>query len=136
MRQFALLMCFAVACVAASPRLMKAGDPFMGSWTVNLTPTGDDANKPGVKAFAETFTFTGDTFSTKTMSAQGFGGAPYQEDVRAYGPATFTATQTSSTQGKLEWAGTTAGQDMTGTVVWTKPDGTVIHYDYTGNKAP
>src|ERR1700677_4415718 len=134
MRQLGLLMCLVVACVAASTRVMKACDPVMGYWTMNVTPTVDDANKPGVKQFNETFTFTGDTFSTKTMAAQGFGGAPYQEDVRAYGPATFTSTQTGS-QGKLEWAGTTTGQDMTGTLVWTKADGTVIHFDFQGNKA-
>jgi hypothetical protein len=70
------------------------------------------------------------------MGDKGFAAAPFSEDVGAYSPAKFTCTQTSDKEGKLDWSGFTTGQDLTGTLTWTKADGTVIHYDLTGNKAP
>ena len=86
------------------------------------------------RKFDETLTFGGDKLSAATLAARGFGPAEYQEDVRAAGPAQFTCTQTSDAEGTAVWGGFTTGQDIQGTLVWTKKDGTVIHYAFQGTK--
>jgi hypothetical protein len=130
-----LAACLAIACVAAGPRVIKLADPFPGNWAISLIPNGTDANKPGVKGFDETLTFTVQQMTAKVMATHGFGPAPFDEDTRRMGPATFTCTQTSDKEGTITWQGLTTGQDLTGTMTWTKKDGSVIHYDYQGSKA-
>jgi hypothetical protein len=133
-KEMAILVCLLIGSLAAGPRVIKLADPLQGTWAINLTPNGTDANIRGVKAFPETLTFTAYMFSTKTLADHGFGPVQYDEDTRAFGPATFKCTQTSDKEGKIVWQGMTTGQDITGTIVWTKADGTVVHYDYQGNK--
>jgi len=111
---------------------MRPGDPFQGDWTVSITPSGDDANQPGVRHFDDTLTFTPDKFSSKYLADHGFKPADYTEDVRMFGPAKFTSTQHSDTEGKIDWQGTADANELTGTMTWTKKDGTEIHYDFTG----
>jgi hypothetical protein len=139
MRRFGFLLSLAlltITSMAFAPRPLLKGDPWLGTWKVKLTPSGDDANKPGVKEIDEELTFTQDEMSTKTLAAKGFKPAKFDEDTTVMGPATMKCTQTSNTDGKLEWMGTATGQDMTGNVVWTKKDETQIHYDIQGAKKP
>lgn len=135
MRSVCWVACLTIACVAAAPLQLHAGDPFEGKWTVTLTPSNEDANQPGVRQFDETITFTTADFSTLKLAEHGFGPAPYQEDVRFYGPGKFSCTQTSDKEGKIDWSGFTSGQDLQGTMVWTKKDGSVVHYDFQGNRS-
>jgi len=125
----------AMACLATLPRAAMARDPFPGNWSITLTPSGTDGNLPGVKEIDEVLTFTSNDMSTKVLAQHGFGPAPYDEDTTGYGPATFKCTQTSDKEGKIVWQGTTTGQDMTGTMVWTKKDGSLVHYDFQGSKS-
>jgi hypothetical protein len=134
----AWLVCTTLTCVAATrrPSGLMSGDPFMGDWKITLTPSGSDANSPGVKQFDETLTFTGDKLSAKTLGADhGFKPGGYNEDVRAYGPAKFDSTQESDKEGHIAWTGTEDGGQLTGTMVWTKKDGKEIHYDFQGSKS-
>jgi hypothetical protein len=130
-----ILMCAAMACLAAAPSAARAGDRLLGNWSVTLVPSGTDANQPGVKQFDETLTFTTNQFSTKVLAQCGFGPTDYQEDSTGYGPSKFSCTQTSDKEGKIAWQGTSTGQDITGTLVWTRKDGSVIHYDFQGSKS-
>lgn len=123
------------ACAAAPPTELKSGDQLIGSWSITLTPSGSDAGLPGAKAFDEKLTFDGTNLSAKTLADHGFGPAAYQEDSRAFGPATFDCTQNSEKEGTIVWNGLTTGQDLHGTLIWTKKDGTVIHYDFQGGQA-
>jgi hypothetical protein len=131
-----ILLILLLACLAARPPLLKLADPLPGTWAINLTPNGTDGNIPGVKAFDETLIFTTYQLTAKTLAAHGFGPGTYNEDTQPMGVAKFTCTQTSDTEGKIDWQGmTTTGQDLSGTLTWTKKDGTVVHYDFQGNKA-
>ena len=134
LRYIPLLAVFAISgMVLAAP---GGNDPWIGSWTVTATPSGLDANLPGAKTFNETLKFDGAKMSVKVLADKGFGPAEYQEDVSAIGTATFDCTQTSDKEGKIVWHGmTTTSQDLQGTLVWTRKDGTIIHYDLTGNKS-
>jgi hypothetical protein len=131
-----LLVSFVVASIAAAPapRHLRPGDPFEGIWSVKVSPSGEDAGKPGAVDIDETITFTPSKMSTKKLGDHGFGPADYQEDLRAFGPAKFTCTQTSDKEGKLEWSGFTTGSDIQGTMVWTKKDGLTIQYDFQGSR--
>jgi hypothetical protein len=122
--------------LASPPHRLKAGDPWPGKWNITVTPGADSQNTAGVVKFEETLTFTISQMSVKTLADKGFAAADYTEDVGAYSPAKFACTQKSDKEGKLEWSGFTTGQDLTGNLTWTKADGTVVHYDFTGNKAP
>jgi hypothetical protein len=135
MRYAALLTCLALLCLAAAPRShpLRTGDPFQGDWNASITPSGEDANTPGARQFDDTLTFTPEKFSSKYLSGHGFTPADYTEDVRMYGPAKFTSTQNSDTEGKIDWQGTVDATELSGTMTWTKKDGTVIHYDFTGS---
>ena len=117
-----------------SPLPLKSGDPFIGDWNVVFNPSGEDANQPGVKKFEDKVTFTADQISAKTLTARGFGPGDLKEDTRVMGPATFTATQTSDKEGKIDWNGMVDATQLSGTITWTKKDGTVVHYDFLGNK--
>jgi hypothetical protein len=133
-KQMVILACLVIGCLAARPRLLKLADPFPGTWAITLTPNGTDANIPGTKAFDETLIFTANDLTAKTLATHGFGAGQYNEDVRPMGVATFTCTQTSDKEGTIAWQGMTTGQDLSGTMTWTKKSGTVVHYDYQGNK--
>jgi hypothetical protein len=136
MSRIAFLTILATACLAAAPvpGKLKTGDPFYGKWKITVTPNGTDANLPGVKEFDETLEFTPEKMSAKVMGEHGFKPADYNEDLRVYGPAKFTCTQNSDKEGKAEWGGFTTGTEMQGTLVWTKKDGTIVHYDFTGDQ--
>lgn len=132
-----LLVLFGIACLAAAPapKHLRAGDPLEGDWKATLTPSGADANQPGVREFDDTLTFTPTKFSSKYMSNHGFKPSDYDEDSRMFGPAKFTSKQDSDKEGKLEWQGVVDANEITGTLKWTKKDGTVIHYDIQGSRA-
>lgn len=114
-----------------APRPTKTGGPLAGNWTVTLTPEDNNG-----KAIDDTLTISnGGKFKSKAMAEKGFAEADVSEDSRAFGPAKFTVSQTSKKEGKLEWSGTVDTDQMTGTLKWTKPDGTVVNYTLKGSKA-
>jgi hypothetical protein len=135
MRHAVVLTCLAIFFLAGpAVRPLLARDPFEGDWTATITPSGTDANQPGARKFDDTLTFTPTKFSSKYLADHGFKPADYQEDVRMYGPAKFNSTQTSDKEGKIDWEGTADANELTGTMTWTRKDGTVIHYDIQGSK--
>ena len=140
--RLSILFLAAAVCVGAGPqpgsrwKPLSHGDRFPGKWAITITPSGSDANLPGVKEFKEELTFDNTNMSTKVLEKQGFKTAPYEADSSgAIGPATFKCKQESDKEGKIEWQGlTSTGDDLTGTLVWTKKDGPVVHYDFKGEK--
>jgi hypothetical protein len=135
--RLAVLICAAGACLAAGPqwRNLSRGERFAGSWAITLTPNGVDASQPGATKFDEVLTFNVNVMTTQELAKHGFKEASYDSDERSFGPAKFNCTQTSDAEGKIEWQGlTSTGDDLQGTMTWTKKDGSVIHYDFSGNK--
>ncbi len=126
-------ICLMLLGAAAAPTpLMR--DPLVGTWSVTVTPD-NDARHDGEKDFKETLIFKGATFEATVWKKHGFEAGPYEEDIRQGGVGAFTAVQNSKTgEGTANWSGSVMAVDMRGDLKWTKKDGTVENYTFTGTK--
>ncbi len=106
------------------------GDPFTGSWTI--TVTADDSMTG--KGFDDVLTFHGDQFVSAELTKRGFASCQYDEATTPMGVAQFDAKPHSDQQGDAAWHGEVAGDQLTGTMIWTKKDGTVVNYSFSGQK--
>ena len=108
-------------------------DPFEGTkWNVVMTP---DPSAPGnAKEFNDTIIFKGGMFRSTECEKKGFKPVQYDENVTRMGPATFTAEPESPKEGKAKWTGTVTANMITGEMVWTKKDGTEMHYTFKGER--
>ena len=126
----AITLVAGLVAVLAAGRVLAA-DPFEGKWKVTLTSDG-----AGGKDVADVLVFTrGGKFSAVEMKKRGFGEVDFESDTRRFGPATFKAEQTSAKEGKAKWEGTVAASEVSGTMVLTKKDGSVVNYTFKGSKA-
>ena len=108
----------------------RAADPFEGKWKVTLTSDG-----AGGKDMADTLVFTrGGKFYATELKKKGFGEVNFDSDTRRFGPAAFTAEQTSAKEGKAKWEGHVAATEIEGTMVLTKKDGSAVNYTFKGSK--
>lgn len=124
-----------VALMAGLVLGMAQTSPFAGKWKIKLVPD-DDARAAKQKDSDDTLTFTATTFMAEQFGAKnGFKAAPYEEDTRRMGPASFTSESKSDTAGTAKWTGTITSTVIKGTLTWTQKDGTVLNYTYTGEKA-
>ncbi len=120
----AALMLFTLVQVA------HAKDPFEGTkWKVKLEPTDDQTVKP----FEETLSFKGSKLTCTELKKKGFEPANYEDDSHP-GLGAFKAELKSEKEGTVKWTGTIAGSETKGDMVWTKKDGTVVNYSFTGEK--
>jgi hypothetical protein len=114
--------------------LARAKDPFEGTtWKVSVTPD-DDAKGTGQHAFDDNLTFKGGKFTSDAFKARGFDAIDFDSDTRRGPLAAFTANTKSDQNGTAKWTGTTTGADITGDLVWTKADGSVVNFTFTGEK--
>ncbi len=125
-----------VLCVLSVMLLaMAMADPFEGTrWKVKVVPD-EDARRAGEKEFDDVLSFKGGLFTAEACEKYGFKPVPFEEDTRRFGPASFTALPESEKEGKAKWTGTVTATAIKGDLVWTKKDGTVLNYSYTGEKA-
>jgi hypothetical protein len=127
MTRLAIAVLISFFCLAAAAHK----DPFAGRWKVTITP--DDMS--AAKEFDDVFFFDpGFKFRVKSLESRGYKPAEYEQDVRAVGPAKFTATLVSDSDGKMDWQGTAAANEMRGTMTWTKKDGTQLTYSFHGSR--
>jgi hypothetical protein len=130
MKTAALLAIASLFLIAAIP-LQRRTDRFEGIWNIKVSP--DDQGR----GWDDQITFKGQQFSSKTMAAKGFGPTMYESDTRGVQMNTFTATAKSNKEGKMEWSGLTAvGDEIKGEIKWTKSNGDVANYTYTGTIIP
>jgi hypothetical protein len=109
-------------------------DPLVGKWAVEVTPE-EDARSAGEKQFKDVLVFTkGETFIAEECRKRGFEAGKYETDQRRFGPAKFTANIESKKEGKAKWEGLATGQNIEGTLVWTKKDGSVMRYAFKGER--
>jgi hypothetical protein len=112
----------------------SAKDAFEGStWHITVTPD-DDARGAGERPFDDTLTFKAGKFTSEKLAAKGFAPVDFDEDSRRGPLAAFTANTKSDSNGTAKWTGTTTGPDLTGNLVWTKADGSVMNYTFTSAK--
>jgi hypothetical protein len=124
------MVCMIDAAMAARVHAAPGRDQFDGKWTVELT--SDDAK---VKPIEDTLTFKAGKLESAKLKKEGFKEAEYEADVRGGQVQTFTASAKGTKGGTAKWTGTAAAGELTGTLVWTKADGTEATYNYKGKRA-
>jgi len=130
----AFIVGFALLAILPAPAMAR--DALVGTWKIKVTPDGDASNA-GEKEVDDKITFKGSKFVSETWKKKHkFEAADYEEDSRSGVIAQFKAKLESKTGGKMEWSGTTSANQIKGEVTWTKPDGTVLKYSFSGEKQP
>jgi len=104
---------------------------FVGVWQVTITP--DDATaRTGKLEFRDQLVFEADSqFTAEAFGPMGFPPAPISAGESA---GSFTCTAENESQGSIVWAGTCGDTSIQGTMTWTKPDGTVAIYSFSGTR--
>ena len=95
------------------------------SYLVELT----DTNKN--EATKDELIFKDGTFFSTECEKHGFTPAPYESKSKA-GVVMFKSTLTSVKEGKTEWEGSVNGDEITGTMFWSKEGQDPIIYTYKG----
>ena len=102
-----------------------------GCW--KLIITADAAAKAaGRDDFIEYVYFEGMTFDGQEIARLGFDPGPITAGVNALGQTTFSVTLRSGSQGTVVSSGLYLITSMSGTMTWTRPDGKVYKYNFTG----
>src|SRR5256885_17259697 len=122
-----LLPILCVLCLAAHRAPTPLGrDALIGKWNTTVTPD-EDARHAGEKDLKDQLIFKGGTFSSTAFAKRGFDPGPYDEEMHPGSVGGFTAIQTGkSGEGNIKWSGFVAAGELSGTLVWTKKDGTVL----------
>jgi hypothetical protein len=113
---------------------LSLADPFESTrWKIKAVPD-DEARQAKAKEFDDVISFKGSQFSSEYLGKLGFKPAPYEEDTRRFGPANFSAEQTSQAEGKVHWSGTVTAATINGQLKWTRKDGTELNYTFQGER--
>jgi hypothetical protein len=133
-RSIATLVFVTAAAYSASPAQgdPSLSDPFDGEWSVTATPDRDAA-LDGQGAFDEAILFHSGQFSAAVFAMFGFTPAEYVVSFDT-GHAVFKANLNSSDRGTLAWTGEETQTGMSGTLVWTRADGTNSVYELVGER--
>lgn len=102
------------------------------SWKVDVEPDGM-AKDAGEQQFKETLTFAAGSISLSAPRV-GFWASPYSVTVADDKSWTFKAERASTGEGNSVWTGVVHGNDVKGKLIWTKNDGSVLTYNFKGNK--
>jgi hypothetical protein len=102
------------------------------SWKVDVEPDSMAKDK-GEKQFKETLTFA-DGNITLSAPKVGTEASPYSVTKSGEKDMTFKAERSSSGEGTSVWTGTVHGSDVEGKMIMTKNDGSVLTYNFKGNK--
>ena len=113
----------------ASPKLSVLDGT---SWKINVEPDSMAKDK-GEKQFNETLTFA-DGNITLSAPKVGTEASPYSVTKSGEKDVTFKAERTTAGEGNAVWTGTVHGNDLEGKMIWTKNDGSVMTYNFKGNK--
>ena len=105
----------------------KAGE--QGTWKVTVTPDAAAAAKEE-KEFDDTLILHKGKFRSTACDAYGFGEAPYRVE-----GSHWMSDAESKKEGKNHWHGEVEGDTVTGQLTWTKTDGSVMNYTFTGTRA-
>jgi hypothetical protein len=108
-------------------------DPLVaGVWKIHVTPDTLSAQN-GANDFNESIVFVNGELQAENFVFYGFDFAAY-----AMGNPdknSFTSAMSNATKGNLDWTGAaTTNGSISGNLVWTKADGTVWRFTYTGTR--
>jgi len=102
-------------------------------WTVKVTPDEAAAAK-GEKPFDDVLVADGGLVTMSECLKWGFRPSRYTTEAAGSGWS-FRTEQKSKKEGTSVWTADIAGDTITGRMVWTKKDGTVLNYTFEGKKA-
>jgi len=105
----------------------KAGEE--GTWKVKVTPDAASAAK-GEKEFDDTLVLRKGKFRSTACEAHGFGEAPYRVE-----GSHWMSDAGSRKEGRNHWHGEVTGDSVEGQMTWTRADGSVLNYTFTGSRA-
>ena len=102
-------------------------------WKITGIPD-EAARRMGEKPSKDTLIFKQGNMTSTACVKYSFEASSYTA-TQAGTRWSFRTEQMSPKQGKTVWSGTVNGEAITGTMVWTKKDGTMLHYTFEGTKA-
>src|SRR5262245_43633809 len=107
----------------------KPGATEDGTWKVKVVPDSEAAAK-GESEFDDTLLLGKGRFKSTACIPYGFGEVPYRSEA-----GTIMAEMTSAKEGSNHWHAEVNGDTISGKMTWTKSDGTVLRYSFTGTRA-
>ena len=117
-----------------SPVMVHAATALDGTkWQIVVTPDAA-AKKAGEKVSKDTLIFKGEQMTSTACVKYGVAHSAYTA-AGTSAPPSFQAEQTSAKEGKMTWSGQVTGGTVSGTAVWTKKNGQVLNYSFSGKKA-
>lgn len=102
-------------------------------WSVKVTPDEASSGK-GEKVYDDVLVADGGLVTMSECLKWGFRPSKYTTQQAGEGWS-FRTEQTSKKEGTSIWTADIAGDTITGKMVWTKKDGTVLNYTFEGKKA-
>lgn len=119
----------AVLMALSFPVLSFAADAIEGTtWEVKVTATD------GGKDFTDVLKIKGGQFTDAELAKKGFKPANVDDNTMRMGPATFEVKAESDSNGSAKWNATVTANQMTGTLAWTKADGSTLNYTFSGER--
>ena len=119
--------------VSLVPMAASAATALEGTkWQVTVTPDAA-AKKAGEKASKDTLIFKNGHMTSTACVKYGFSATPYTATASGQG-ASFQTTQSSKKEGTMVWSGQAVGNTISGTTMWTKKNGEMLHYQFSGKK--
>ena len=111
----------------------QAGSLDGTKWKIRGMPD-EAAKRMGEKPSKDTLIFKEGNMTSTACVRYGFKASAYTASQSGTAWSVNTE-QISPKYGKMTWTGQVNGEAITGTMVWTKTDGTRLHYAFEGTKA-
>lgn len=117
--------------VVASPQVAVLDGT---TWNVDVEPVGL-AREKGEKSFKETLKFADGNVSLSAPKV-GFEASPYSVSKSGDNENDwiFKAERAGAGEGSSVWTGTVHETNIKGKMIWTRNDGTVLTYTFSGSK--
>lgn len=125
---FVLVFAVCLSIIGFNPNFAAADDSLDGkTYSIKINEHGKDG-----EVRDDVVMFKDGTFLSKDCEQYGFGAAPYE--YRANDGVTLFITSTKSEkEGEIQWEGKVEGDEISGTMIWSKPGQEAIFYKYKGN---
>lgn len=123
---YLLIFSVCASLISSSLNAASAGETLDGrTFTVGLTETGKN------ETTEDELIFKDGTFFSTGCEQYGFTPAGYEARSKG-GVLMFKSTLTSDKEGKTEWEGAVTGDEISGTMFWTKEGQEPVIYTYKG----
>jgi hypothetical protein len=130
MRTKLIALLAVLLCLGLSTNLLAGRDALVGKW--KATVTNDDTSKDTT----DNLEFKGGKFTSENEQADGFEPATYEDDPapQGMGLSKFSVDLTNKAGDTATWSGTATGNEISGTLVIKKKDGTKTTYTVKATK--